>query len=66
MDTITLGGISSLNASQGEVLQVRPKAADGQQVTDAVGASGETIKTRPRGFYLRKQFTQQILDAQFS
>lgn len=65
MDCITLGGISALKASQGEVLQIRPKAADGSQLTEAVGESGKKIKTRPRGFYLRKQFTQHLLDQYF-
>ncbi|XOV81033.1 MAG: DNA mismatch repair endonuclease MutH [Aestuariibacter sp.] len=65
MELIMLGGIESVTAEHGEVLQLRPKAADGSVVTDAFGRDGSVVKTRPRGFYLRKAFTQQILDEQF-
>ncbi|WP_205663344.1 DNA mismatch repair endonuclease MutH [Alteromonas facilis] len=61
MERISLGEIESITARHGEVLQLRPKAADGSQLTDAIGAKGTLIKTRPRGFYLRKNFTHQIL-----
>ena len=65
MDCIALGKLETLSASQGEVLQIRPKAADGSVVTEVLNLQGDKIKTRPRGFYLRKVFTQQILDAHF-
>lgn len=65
MDKITLGEIENITARHGEALQLRPKAADGSVVTDAVGADGEVIKTRPRGFYLRKHFTHAILQRHF-
>lgn len=65
MDNIALGNIASLSARNGTVLQLRPKAADGSVVTDAIGTDGNKIKTRPRGFYLRKSFTQAIVDAAF-
>jgi len=65
MENISLGHIESLGANQGEVLQMRPKAADGSIVTEVFNSSGDKIKTRPRGFYLRKQFTQQILEQAF-
>lgn len=61
MDMIVLGNVESITARHGQALQLRPKAADGKALTDAIGAYGGTIKTRPRGFYLRKQFTHQIL-----
>ena len=61
MDMIVLGDIDQITARHGQVLQLRPKAADGSALPDAIGAHGSTIKTRPRGFYLRKQFTEQIL-----
>lgn len=66
MDLISLGQVEDITARIGEVMQLRPKAADGTVVTDAVGALGETIKTRPRGFYLRKQFTAEILTSHFA
>ncbi|GAB2685552.1 DNA mismatch repair endonuclease MutH [Aliiglaciecola aliphaticivorans] len=61
MDMIVLGGVEHITAKHGQALQIRPKAADGKALTDAIGADGQRVKTRPRGFYLRKQFTQQIL-----
>ena len=65
MDMISLGEIEHITARHGQVLQLRPKAADGSALTDAIGANGQIIKTRPRGFYLRKGFTQQILSNAF-
>ena len=61
MDMIALGEIESITARHGQYLQLRPKAANGSALTDAIGKNGQTIQTRPRGFYLRKEFTQQIL-----
>lgn len=60
-EQIILGQVESLTARFGTALQLRPKAADGSRLTEAVGPEGELIKTRPRGYYLRKEFTQQIL-----
>ncbi|MBM7038327.1 DNA mismatch repair endonuclease MutH [Vibrio ulleungensis] len=61
MDLVVLGKVQSISARIGEAMQLRPKAANGQALTDAYGESGNRIKTRPRGFYLRKGFTKQIL-----
>jgi DNA mismatch repair protein MutH len=65
MDMITLGKVESITARIGQVLQLRPKAANGSALTQANGISGTSILTRPRGFYLRKEFTQQILEQAF-
>ena len=65
MDMIALGRVEQITARIGQVLQLRPKAADGTALTQAIGQNGESILTRPRGFYLRKEFTQQILDQGF-
>lgn len=65
MELISLGQVESVTARQGQVLQLRPKAANGSALTDAIGKSGQPIKTRPRGFYLRKEFTGQILAEYF-
>lgn len=62
MDMIVLGQIEQITARQGEVLQIRPKAANGKALTAAFNEYGEPIMTRPRGFYLKKQFTAQILN----
>ncbi|WP_392552346.1 DNA mismatch repair endonuclease MutH [Orbus wheelerorum] len=61
MDMIVLGQIEKITARQGEYLQIRPKAANGKALTQAFNEHGEPIMTRPRGFYLKKQFTSQIL-----
>jgi DNA mismatch repair protein MutH len=65
MDMIALGDVESITAKHGQFLQIRPKAANGQALTDAIGKSGKVIQTRPRGFYLRKDFTRQIIEQQF-
>src|SRR5699024_8533596 len=61
MDLIVLGQVEKITARYGEVLQLRPKAANGKALTEAIGEQGERIYTRPRGFYLRKSFTAAIL-----
>ncbi|WP_158971903.1 DNA mismatch repair endonuclease MutH [Paraglaciecola sp. L3A3] len=61
MEMISLGEIEKITAKHGQYLQIRPKAADGSALTDAIGKNGHKIKTRPRGFYLRKEFTSQLL-----
>ena len=65
MDKIALGKIESITAREGEVLQLRPKAANGRCLTEAYGKDGSIIKVRPRGFYLKKVFTQQIINQAF-
>ncbi|UPQ87552.1 DNA mismatch repair endonuclease MutH [Vibrio sinaloensis] len=65
MEMIVLGRVEQINARHGEVLQLRPKAANGRVLTEAYGSSGKPIKTQPRGFYLRTQFTAQILEHNF-
>ena len=66
MELIALGKIEKITARHGQYLQLRPKAADGQALTDAIGPNGTVIQTRPRGFYLRKEFTHNILTEAFS
>jgi DNA mismatch repair protein MutH len=65
MEMIALGEIENITARQGQYLQIRPKAADGSALTDAIGKNGKKIQTRPRGFYLRKEFTREILNNAF-
>lgn len=65
MEHIALGNIESVSAKMGQVLQLRPKAADGSALTQGTGEDGSKVMTRPRGFYLRKEFTQQILSDAF-
>ncbi|MGX9418411.1 DNA mismatch repair endonuclease MutH [Vibrio sp. WJH972] len=65
MELIALGQFNQITARHGDVLQLRPKAANGKVKTEAVGSSGKMIKTLPRGFYLRTQFTDLILKTHF-
>ncbi|AIW17875.1 DNA mismatch repair endonuclease MutH [Vibrio coralliilyticus] len=65
MELIVLGQVEQITARHGEVLQLRPKAANSRVLTEAYGASGKPIMTLPRGFYLRTQFTAQILEQNF-
>ena len=61
MEMIALGQIENITARHGQYLQLRPKAANGDALTEAIGKNGQVIHTRPRGFYLRKEFTNKIL-----
>ncbi|MBZ7626595.1 DNA mismatch repair endonuclease MutH [Klebsiella michiganensis] len=65
MDLIVLGQVERITARHGEVLQLRPKAANSKALTEAVGARGEPILTLPRGFYLKKNFTAALLASHF-
>lgn len=66
MEMVTLGGLEQLSAHMGEVLQIRPKAANSRVACRAVGADGSPILTNPRGFYLRSSFTRTILKRHYS
>lgn len=65
MDFIVLGRVGSITARHGEVLQLRPKAANSKALTEAIGQHGQTILTLPRGFYLKKNFTGALLARHF-
>lgn len=65
MDLIVLGQVERITARHGEVLQLRPKAANSRALTEAVGTQGEPILTLPRGFYLKKNFTAALLAQHF-
>ncbi|MFC0323305.1 DNA mismatch repair endonuclease MutH [Gallibacterium melopsittaci] len=61
MELIALGDVKKINARLGEVLQLRPKGANSKALTKGIGTKGEVIETLPLGFYLRKNFTRNIL-----
>lgn len=61
MEYISLGKLEQINATLGEVLQLRPKGANSKALTRGIGKHGEMIDTLPLGFYLRKTFTTEIL-----
>ena len=65
MDMIVLGQVEHITARHGEVLQLRPKAANSKVLTEAYGENGQPIKTLPRGFYLKTHFTAEILARYF-
>ena len=61
MELISMGKIDQLNSRMGEILQVRPKAANSRVLTQSIDDEGNPSHTLPRGFYLRPQFTQALL-----
>ena len=65
MELIVLGGIDQIRGAHGKVLQLRPKAANAKALTAAIGHDGRPIQTLPRGFYLKANFTADILQRQF-
>lgn len=65
MGIITLGEFESLSAQHGDILQIRPKAANARVLVDAIGPDGKIIQTLPRGFYLRPHFTNHLLEQHF-
>lgn len=65
MDLIVLGKVEQITAKHGEVLQLRPKAANSKALTEAYGHDGRPIKTLPRGFYLKTHFTGAMLERHF-
>ena len=64
-EMIALGEIDKINGKYGQVMQIRPKAANAKALTNAIGPNGSIIQTLPRGYYLKTHFTQAILSQQF-
>ncbi|MCW5589422.1 MAG: DNA mismatch repair endonuclease MutH [Legionellales bacterium] len=60
-DLISLGELTRIHGKLGQVLQIRPKAANAKALCRAIGEEGQPILTLPRGFYLRAEFTTQLL-----
>jgi DNA mismatch repair protein MutH len=59
------GDLEAINGRLGEVMQLRPKAANAAVRRRTIDAEGELSETLPRGFYLRTHFTAAILKAGF-
>lgn len=57
---IGTGRLHEINASNGQYLQVRPKAANAQSLCFGFDEYGKKVLTLPRGFYLRRRFTQSL------
>ncbi|TNE85181.1 MAG: DNA mismatch repair endonuclease MutH [Deltaproteobacteria bacterium] len=62
---IGTGQLWQVNARRGQVLQVRPKAANASDLTWTLDEEGEEVRENPRGFYLRARFTRGILERHF-
>ncbi len=60
-DMIVLGKVENIQGRHGQVLQLRPKAANKQAKTQAFDKNGKPFMTLPRGFYLKIPFTQMLL-----
>jgi DNA mismatch repair protein MutH len=56
------GAVEDVTAHRGQVLQIRPKAADGDERGLMPGGDEGLVETVPRGFYLRSSFTSRILN----
>jgi DNA mismatch repair protein MutH len=59
---ITTGQLETIDATAGEYLQIRPKAANGKSLCYGFDTEGNKVKTLPRGFYLRSKFTATLLN----
>ncbi|MGY3857619.1 MULTISPECIES: DNA mismatch repair endonuclease MutH [Aeromonas] len=66
MDMIVLGEVEQISARHGQVMQLRPKAANNKALTRAIGRNGQPIQTLPRGFYLKIAFTHGLLQRHFA
>lgn len=60
-DMIVLGEVEKINGKHGQILQLRPKAANSQAKTKAFDCHGKPFMTLPRGFYLKTAFTHQLI-----
>ena len=66
MDLVCLGRLEEITSHMGRYLQIRPKGANSKSLTTTLDDEGNTIQTLPRGFYLRPEFTQQIIQANYA
>jgi DNA mismatch repair protein MutH len=55
------GAQDDVHGRLGQVLQVRPKAANSRSRRAAFDSDGTRVDTLPRGFYLRTAFTRRIV-----
>ncbi len=62
IEQIALGRLDELDARLGTYLQIRPKALNRHDRTNASSDTGAPTNALPRGFYLRTCFTRKILD----
>ena len=60
-DLEDLGKVEQITGKHGDILQLRPKAANASVKTKAFNHKGEPFLTLPRGFYLKTAFTQHLI-----
>ena len=60
-DMIVLGEVENIQGKHGQVMQLRPKAANSKARTQAFDKHGKPFMTLPRGFYLKINFTHHLL-----
>lgn len=60
---IATGHLETIDATMGQYLQIRPKAANARSLCYGFDAEGNKILTLPRGFYLRSAFTRAIISS---
>ena len=58
---ISTGMLAEIDATIGDYLQVRPKAANAKSLCYGFDDEGNKVLTMPRGFYLRSSFTTTLL-----
>mgnify|MGYP006145595807 CR=1 FL=1 len=61
-DMIVLGEVENIHGKHGQVMQLRPKAANSKVRTNAFDRHGRPFKTLPRGFYLKIPFTHMLIN----
>ena len=66
MELVCLGRLEEITSHMGRYLQIRPKGANSKALTTTLDEEGNTIQTLPRGFYLRPEFTQQIIQNNYA
>ncbi len=66
MELVCLGRLEQITSHMGRYLQIRPKGANAKSLTTTLDEEGNTIQTLPRGFYLRPEFTQQIIQTNYA
>lgn len=60
-DMIVLGEVENIHGKHGQILQLRPKAANSKAKTKAFNKHGQPFMTLPRGFYLKIAFTHSLI-----
>ncbi len=64
-DLVAHGLGFAVTARRGRFLQLRPKARDARVERSATDVAGVAYRAPPQGFYLRRVFTQRVVDERF-